>query len=49
MHADYRVYAQASHRSHGVVASACAFLAYTGAHQVEIFTKMNYTSSQEVV
>ncbi len=35
MRADYRVYAWASHHSHGVVASACAFLAYTGAHQVE--------------
>ncbi len=32
---DYRVYAQASRHSRGHVASACAFLAYTGAHQVE--------------
>ncbi len=33
--ADYRVYVQVSHHSRGVVASACAFLAYMGAHQVE--------------
>ncbi len=35
MHANYRIYARASRHSRGVVASACAFLAYTGAHQVE--------------
>ena len=40
----YRVYAQASRQSRAVVASDCAFLAYTGAYQVEIFTKMNYIS-----
>ncbi len=34
MRADYRVYAYKSRQS-GAVASACAFLAYTGAHQVE--------------
>ncbi len=42
MRVDYREYAQASRHSHSVVASPCAFLEYTGAHQVEIFTKMNY-------
>ncbi len=35
MGTNYRVYTQASRQSCGVVASACAFLAYTGAHQVE--------------
>ncbi len=35
MCADYRVYTHISRRSHAVVASACALLAYTGAHQVE--------------
>ena len=35
MSADYRVYAHISRQSRGVVASACAFLAYMGAHQVE--------------
>ena len=35
LRAEYRVYAQASRHSRGVVANACAFLAYTGAHQVE--------------
>ncbi len=35
MCADYRVYAQASRQSRGVVASDCAILAYTGAYQVE--------------
>ncbi len=33
--ADYRAYAQASRQSRAVVASTCAFLAYTDAHQVE--------------
>ncbi len=32
---DYRVYARASRHSRGLVASACAFFACTGAHQVE--------------
>ncbi len=35
MCADYRVYAHISRRSRAVVASTCALLAYTGAHQVE--------------
>ncbi len=35
MCADYRVYAHISRQSRAVVASACALLAYTGAHQVE--------------
>ncbi len=35
MCADYRVYAQALRQSPAVVASDCAFLAYTGAYQLE--------------
>ncbi len=35
MCADYRVYAQASRQSRAVVASGCAFFAYTGAYQAE--------------
>ena len=35
MSVDYCVYARISRTSHGVVASACAFLSYTGTHQVE--------------
>ncbi len=34
MRADHRVYAHSAHHSRGVVASTCAFLAYTSAPQV---------------
>ena len=47
MRAHYRVYAQASHHSRSVVASACAFLADMDAHQVENIykdAKMNFNS-----
>ncbi len=35
MSTDYRVYAHIYSASRGVVASACALLAYTGANQVD--------------
>ncbi len=35
MRVNYCVYAQALRQSRDIVASACAFLAYMGAHQVE--------------
>ncbi len=37
MSANYRVYAHILHQSHSVLANACAFLAHTGAHQVEFY------------
>ena len=43
MSADCRVYGHTSRQIHDVVANACAFLAYTGAHQVENIYKMDYT------
>ena len=48
MTSDYHVYAQASRKSSIGVASACAFLQYMGADQVENIYKDNYIYPQNV-